>query len=827
MSVLKILHLEDNRLDASLAEATLAGGGVEAEISRVDTRAGFTAALGSTTFDVIIADYNLPVFDGHSAQVLAAQLRPETPFIFLSGSIGEETAVERLKAGATDYVLKDRMARLPAAVRRAVAEAAERAERRRADESVRRLNAELERRVLERTADLARANVALAVRESELHDAKSVLEDLIAASPSMIFRLDPITFDVLYASPNMGWILGYTDDEVVRMADFWRHHLHPEDRRHVLEEMNTGLAENAVQIEQEFRLCGKDDRYTWFFSLTRLEYDAEMRPTTILRYCLDIADRKAAQALVLESEERTRTILRTANDAFIASNGDGRIVEWNKRAESLFGWSRLEAVGRTTAELVVPERYRAAHRQGLLVLASTPEGGVQDERLELLALRRDGSECAVELTIWDSGSGIGRTFNVFVRDITEQKAAATAVRLAREEAERANRAKSDFLSRMSHDLRTPLNAILGFAQLLELDEVGESAKESIAHILRGGQHLLALINEVLDVARIEAGQLGLSPEPVDAVEIVALAVELVRPLAAQRGIVVVIEPAADGVVVLADRRRLNQILLNLLSNAVKYNRQGGRVTVGFATAADGRVRISVTDTGAGMAQEKLDLLFRPFERLGAEQTDVEGTGLGLALSRGLADAMGGTLGVASVVDQGTTFWLELALTDEVTACSEPGRAPAAEPAAAPGTTGVVLYIEDNLSNVRLMERVLQRRPGVRLLHAASGAAGLRMAAAKRPHLIFLDLHLPDMSGEDVLHHLKADPAVRSIPVTVLSADATDGQQRRMTASGAIAYLTKPIEISQVVQLVDEQLAAVPRPPRETSTTERRPPAPGA
>ena len=249
-------------------------------------------------------------------------------------------------------------------------------------------------------------------------------------------------------------------------------------------------------------------------------------------------------------------------------------------------------------------------------------------------------------------------------DVTERKKTDDALRMARLEAERANRAKSAFLSNMSHDLRTPLNAILGFAQLLELDDRPDDRQESVAQILRGGTHLLSLINEVLDIARIEAGHLSLSMEPVHALEIVELAAELVRPLAAQRGISVVIDKAAAAdIVVLADRQRLNQVLLNLLSNAVKYNRPNGTVTIGFEAVAGGRVRLTVTDTGAGIAEEKRRLLFQPFERLGAEQTAIEGTGLGLALSRGLAEAMGGALGVDSEVDRGSTFWIELALTE--------------------------------------------------------------------------------------------------------------------------------------------------------------------
>jgi CheY-like chemotaxis protein len=287
-------------------------------------------------------------------------------------------------------------------------------------------------------------------------------------------------------------------------------------------------------------------------------------------------------------------------------------------------------------------------------------------------------------------------------------------------------------------------------------------------------------------------------------------VELVRPLAAQRGIVTQVVAAESGdVIVGADRQRLNQILMNLVSNALKYNRPNGRVTIRFEPAATGRVRITVTDTGAGIPPPKVALLFQPFERLGAEQTEVEGTGLGLAVARGLAEAMGGSLGVVSRVDEGTTFWIELAVTQP----AEPRQAApveAAPPDTSAETAGVVLYVEDNSSNVRLMQRVLQRRPGVRLLHAPGGGEGLRSAREDRPDLIFLDMHLPDMSGEEVMMHLWQDAALRQIPVVVLSADATPAQARRLKAAGAIAYLTKPLEIPAVLKLLDERLRGASR-----------------
>lgn len=399
-----------------------------------------------------------------------------------------------------------------------------------------------------------------------------------------------------------------------------------------------------------------------------------------------------------------------------------------------------------------------------------------------------------------------------VKEELEQGSAALAA--AKQEADRANRAKSDFLSRMSHDLRTPLNAILGFAQLLELDMLNPEHLESIGQIRRGGAHLLGLINEVLDIARIESGHLSLSPEPVLIGEIVQNVVDLTRPLAAQRNIVV--EDDAAGVCggrhLLADRQRLTQILLNLLSNAVKYNRDGGRVRLTCEDAPDGRLRITVSDTGAGIRPEKLQLLFQPFERLGAEQTSIEGTGLGLVLSKGLAEAMGGTLGVESEVDRGSTFWVELALVDPaVEPAVSSTRARPNGPVPDSGVTGTVLYIEDNSSNRQLMERLLARRPGVRLRGAGQGQAGLDLARIDRPDLILLDLHLPDMSGEEVLRRLWEDPQTRAIPVAVLSADATPAQARRLRAAGAMAYLTKPLDVNEVLQLLDDTLAKGSQP----------------
>jgi C4-dicarboxylate-specific signal transduction histidine kinase/CheY-like chemotaxis protein len=376
---------------------------------------------------------------------------------------------------------------------------------------------------------------------------------------------------------------------------------------------------------------------------------------------------------------------------------------------------------------------------------------------------------------------------------------------ARIEADAANRAKSEFLSLMSHDLRTPLNAILGFAQLLESDRLTAEQADHVAHILGGGRHLLALISDVLDITRIESGQLGLAAEPVAARGLVLGAVDLVRPLAQQRGVTLRVEDVDDDVAVRADAQRFSQILLNLLSNAVKYNRPNGSIIVSGKPVEGNRYRISVTDSGVGLTESQLARLFQPFERLGAEQTSVEGTGLGLALSRALAEGMGGLLGVKSARGAGSTFWLELPRA-EMPAVARPVPAqPVEVPSVPPTEGGLVLYVEDNLSNVRLLQRILQRRPGVELVHAPTGEAGVALARARRPALVFLDLHLPDCSGEQVLRQLASDPDTSSIPKVVVTADATPGLAQRLEAEGAAKCLTKPLHITSVLHLVDQLL----------------------
>jgi CheY-like chemotaxis protein len=370
----------------------------------------------------------------------------------------------------------------------------------------------------------------------------------------------------------------------------------------------------------------------------------------------------------------------------------------------------------------------------------------------------------------------------------------------------ANRTKSEFLSRMSHELRTPLNAVLGFAQLLETEPLEPEQLDSVHQIRRGGRHLLDLINEVLDLTRIETGTIALSPEAVPVGDVVAEAIELLGALAASSNVHLVGDTAHTcDVHVFADRQRLKQILLNLLSNAIKYNRPGGTVSAHCAAAGD-RLRIKVVDTGPGISEADAARLFQPFERLGAEHTEVQGTGIGLALSRRLAVAMGGSVDVESVVGRGSTFWVELPIVEgPVQRYERLDVRRASASADDDPDTRTVLYIEDNVSNLRLVERVLEKRPQIHLVAAMQGRLGLDLARQHRPFAILLDLHLPDCEGEDVLHQLRDDPATASIPVVILSADATPGRIQRLVAAGAHAYLAKPLDVRRLLETLDDLL----------------------
>jgi PAS domain S-box-containing protein len=400
-----------------------------------------------------------------------------------------------------------------------------------------------------------------------------------------------------------------------------------------------------------------------------------------------------------------------------------------------------------------------------------------------------------------------------VQDVTDQwQAEHERIEMfeATARAEGANRAKSEFLARMSHELRTPLNSIMGFSQLMELEGLQPRQQEYVSLVLKAARHLLELINEVLDLARIEAGHLAVSLEPVALVGAIQEALELVAPLASERDVTAHADTTgiADDCHVSADSNRLKQVLLNLLSNAIKYNRAGGQVQISFAPTAAGRFRVRIADTGIGIRADQLPKLFEPFERLGAEQTDIEGTGLGLSLCKALVEAMGGTIEVKSEPGSGTTFLIELAAAQRPDASPDERRPDEhlQELESAPGERRRILYIEDNLSNLTLVEQILKRYPVIELISAMQGTLGLDLARQHQPDLIILDVHLPDISGMEVLKHLKGEQSTIDIPVVMLTADASKTQSEHARLLGASDYLTKPLDVVGFIDVIVDHLS---------------------
>ncbi len=377
-------------------------------------------------------------------------------------------------------------------------------------------------------------------------------------------------------------------------------------------------------------------------------------------------------------------------------------------------------------------------------------------------------------------------------------------------AEKANLAKSEFLSSMSHELRSPLNAILGFAQLMEADTHTPPTppqKDSIGQILKAGWYLLDLINEILDLALIESGKLSLSHEPVSLADVMIDCQAMIESQAQKHDIRITFPRFESPCYVYADRTRVKQVLLNLLSNAIKYNRVGGTVVVDCAAISRERIRVSVTDTGAGLTSDKLAQLFQSFNRLGREGSAEEGTGIGLVVSKRLIELMGGAIGVESSVGSGSIFWIELNVTDEpqlgVDAVSLATQVP--PPAENDMRLRTLLYVEDNPANLLLVEQLIARRTDMRLLSAGDASLGISLARAHQPEIILMDINLPGISGVEALKLLREDPLTKHIPVIAISANAMPHDIRKGMESGFFRYLTKPIKVNEFMETVDAAL----------------------
>lgn len=611
-------------------------------------------------------------------------------------------------------------------------------------------------------------------------------------------------------------VFGRIPQEFAATYDAFLQSIHPDDRQLVQSAVNQSI-ESGKPYSIEHRVIWPDGTLRYVHERGEISHinghKALMNGTV-----QDITQRKMAEnkiktlnetlegrvksrteALALE-KEKAETYLSIAGTMIIALDRTGTVSMLNRKGEEVLGYSNGSLIGRNWFETVIPEDQRQEIRQ---VFAQIENGDLEmAENYENNVITQSG---VVRLVRWHNAyvrDEEGRITSVLSsgEDITDQRAAEEELRRARDDAEAANRAKSDFLSNMSHELRTPMNAILGFGQLLQMvdaPELSEKHQGYVEHIMSSGQHLLTLINEVLDLSQIESGKIELSLEPVEVNDAIADCLELTVPLAEKRSIKLDADAMSSHNAVSADFTRLKQVILNLLSNAIKYNHEGGTVRLRTEETDSQNLRISIEDNGPGIPQERQSELFKPFSRLGLESSAIEGTGIGLSLTKRLIELMGGSIGFQSTYGSGSTFWVELPLGTEANgiAGSPVQRRPALR--AVDPNEALLLYVEDNPSNLRLMESIVDRIDGLTMLSAHSAELGLELALAHYPDVILLDINLPGLDGYKALSRLRSFPETRTTPVLALSALAMPKDVEKGLKAGFREYLTKPVKVEEV------------------------------
>jgi PAS domain S-box-containing protein len=650
------------------------------------------------------------------------------------------------------------------------------------------------------------------LRQAQTEAAIALYQRAMEASSVGMLIADATAPDLplIYVNPTFERITGYAKKEILGYNCRFLQGAHRDQPG--LKEIRAAIAEEreGKALLHNYR---KDGRPFWNELVITPVHDASGKLTHFIGISQDVSQRLEMVAALKTSEMRLLSVLESVVDGIIVINERGVIETFNTAAEHIFGYLAKEVIGRNVS-MLMPEPFQDAHHDYLRSYLETGRERIIGIGREVHGRRKDGSTFPMDLAVSPMFNGENRCFTGIVRDITERKRVDRELKQALEAAIAASRAKSEFLSSMSHELRTPMNAILGFGQLLELDRGLTPEQVDNAHeIVKAGRHLLTLINEVLDLARIESGRLTLSMEPVQLMELIEECAALVESDAIRQGLSFQRDIVhCQDRWVRADRLRLKQILLNLLSNAVKYNRAGGSVLIACEFKSNGLVRLEVSDTGPGIPADKLGELFTPFNRLGLEAGAIEGSGIGLVISKRLVEMMGGEIGVASQPGEGCTFWVELAetvplaapavlsVTDSESCPLADGSLPAGKPCC-----HTLLYIEDNPANLRLMQQVLASRTDIHLLSSGDPLVGLELARSEPPDLIMLDINLPGMSGFEVLKALQAQADTCNIPVLAITANAMPEDVERGLAAGFQAYLTKPLDLVRLQTEIDRLL----------------------
>jgi len=760
-----ILYIEDDPLLSDLFTQIMEGEGYRVETAPTG-RQGLDLHK-ATPFDIVVIDYSLPDMVGLDIAREMLADNADLPITFLTGSGNEEIAAKAVELGIQNYIIKGDesvyLNQLPSVINDLNKVRLERIRKRESDEEIRKTTEHL-KAIINNTAE---GMISI--------DELGIVETFNPAAEKMF---------------------GYSAAEVIGKNVST---LMPADERGVHDdyvqrsELHTSRTVNMVRDLHGLRKDGS--LFPVELNVSPMNLEGRRMYVGIMH---DITDRKRNELELIERERQLHEVQSLAHIGSWQANLSNGALTWSDEIYRIFGHEpgSFEPSVQAFRDAVHPE-----DMEKLLASEKRAEAtGTHDVVHRII--RPDGSVRHVHELARTETDGSGKLLRMIgsVQDITElHKAQAIA--------EQASMAKSEFLSSMSHELRTPMNAILGFGQMLEYnpkEPLTAAQKGCVKQILKGGQHLLELINDILDLAKIESGKVDLSIENIAPTEVCDECLALVRTLAVERGIDITVLGRESAIShVRADFTRMRQILLNLISNAIKYNRENGAITIEFLETGSGSLRTRVSDTGNGIPENRQSELFLPFSRLGAETSEIEGTGIGLIVCKQLVELMAGEIGFESNVGEGSTFWFDLPLSDDLASSVDAAPAPLADATMVlPETKGTMLYVEDNPANLRLMELIVERVDGLSMISAHNGELGMELARVHLPDIIILDINLPGMDGFEALKRLRAMPETQGTPVLALSAAATNRDVEKGIEAGFLRYLTKPMKIEEIVESIN-------------------------
>lgn len=779
-SHLRVLVVEDSVDDAQLILRDIERGGYSVDFERVETKKSMEEALATGKWDVILSDYSMPQFSAMGALQTLRESGLDLPFLVISGTVGEETAVTALKAGAHDFLLKGKLARLIPAVEREI-----------------------------REAEIRRSH----------REAESRYQLLVERLPIIVYMspIDRIT-NTTYVSPQIQTILHYSPGEWVADPQFWQSRLHPEDRERVSKIVEeSGLTSQPYDIE--YRMLARDGHIVWFHDQIVLVRDERGQPLHWQGLKIDITKHKEAETQARQSKERFSKAFRASPTAIsITRISDGSFADVNESFLQLLGYEREEVIGQLATDLNI---FGYPGERNELIQRLLQQGTLTD--IEMSAQTKAGEPLHVlfstEIIELDGEPHALAT----ILDITERKRAENEIRRLNAELEqrvkertteleRALRAKDEFLANMSHELRTPLNAILGLSESLAEQTAGplnEKQQKYVSTISESGQHLLSLINDILDLAKIESGQIVLNIDEVDLRKVCQASIRMINELAHKKNQHVVLDVDENINLIWADERRLKQMLVNLLSNAVKFTPENG--SLGLEVHGDlqeKRVVFTVWDHGIGISTDDLGRLFRPFVQLHSGLArEATGTGLGLALVAEMARLHAGGVTAESTPGKGSRFtvtlpWEPALAADAQLRLRNTGKFHVIKPDAK--DRPIILLVEDTKETTIVIADYLEQA-GYQVIAARDGLSAFNQARRTRPALILMDIQLPGMNGLELIRRLRGETEFRNVPIIALTAFAMPGDRERCLAAGATDYLAKPVGLKKLAQMIEDYL----------------------